>query len=187
MTLTIASSFKSNCDVYRLRFVEGGWAHFYLCEETGGFLIQSDWGDYSYMWAQPGRGTRTLKEFIATSNEHYIVDKLGYAKPYEWRLHLNEKKTKQALKDVLKESDGDVSDLLKEVDELEFEETNFAETAAHLLVDSMSRELLDALSEHPYMFLKYDVGVWFYIIRDRVFPAFRNYLRAELGITEPVS
>ena len=67
-------------DVYSLRWPSsyGNWAIFTVCDQTGELSIQSDWGNFSYRWNTGALGDKTLTEFLATVDAHYIADKLGY-------------------------------------------------------------------------------------------------------------
>jgi hypothetical protein len=71
---------------WHFRFNHFGWAIFTICNETGCFDIQSDWGDYSHRWnpAHLGEGM-TLKRFIAADGRaDYLTNKLSYNKPREF-------------------------------------------------------------------------------------------------------
>lgn len=73
--------------VYSMKFPGSysGWAIFTVCDATGEFSIQSDWGNFSYRWNinhLGNEGKTTLTEFLAGRNDHdYIVNKLSYDNP----------------------------------------------------------------------------------------------------------
>ena len=52
------------------------WSIFTLDNKTGDISIQSDWGNYSYIWNH--RGNETLKEFLINAGVDYIKDKFSY-------------------------------------------------------------------------------------------------------------
>jgi len=62
---------------YRFWFKNGGYAFYYVDEETGVFQIFSDWGNYSYCWPQQCRSRgEGLLAFIKTADKYYLTDKL---------------------------------------------------------------------------------------------------------------
>ena len=61
-----------SAEVYNFRF-QYGWAIFTLCQETGSFSVESDWGNASYRWYS--LGDETLKQALLRFDCHYIVNK----------------------------------------------------------------------------------------------------------------
>lgn len=62
---------------YRFWFKDGGYAFYYVDEDTGVFQIFSDWGNYSYCWPQQCRSRgEGLLAFIKTADRHYLTEKL---------------------------------------------------------------------------------------------------------------
>jgi len=103
--LVAESMTKQVAEVYCFQFKEaGGWANYTICESTGEFSIQSDWGDYSYRWNRYGLGDKALKEFLASCDAHYIVDKFSYKKPREFKAEFSLEATAKDIKSqILKE------------------------------------------------------------------------------------
>jgi hypothetical protein len=74
----------STAKTYRFYWPDShcGWANFTVCDETGEFNIQSDWGNFSHGWSTKhlgNNGKTTLTEFLACRTDHwYLVNKLSY-------------------------------------------------------------------------------------------------------------
>ena len=67
----------SEVSAYRFWFEGGGYAFYYVDEETGVFQIFSDWGNYSYCWPQQCRSKgEGILAFIKTADKYYLTDKL---------------------------------------------------------------------------------------------------------------
>ena len=95
---------KHLVETWHFRF-EWGWAIFSVCNATGCFAIQSDWGDYAHRW-NPSHlgGGQSLKQFLASgTNPHYIVNKLSYGQPRSFVEEFDGDATKQGLKKRLLE------------------------------------------------------------------------------------
>ena len=73
---------RKNADVYHFTWPGDsfGWAIFTVCDETGEFSIQSDWGNFSHRWNPRHLGEgKTLTEFLAVRpDHHYVTNKLSY-------------------------------------------------------------------------------------------------------------
>ena len=67
---------KKTVEKYELRNIPEGlsWADFTIDCETGSLDIQSDWGEYSYMWSSPGG---EFKHFLRKLNSSYLLDKMA--------------------------------------------------------------------------------------------------------------
>lgn len=108
-------------EVYRFKFKgHFGWADFTIVESTGSFMIESDWGSYSYMWPTQGRaGGALLKSFLRTASAEYIVEKFSYNNKTDLGKEFDPQATFAALRTRIGElykdgtiRKGDVKDLL---------------------------------------------------------------------------
>ena len=66
---------RDGAELYYARFEGSGWAILILDEGTGMVAIHSDWGDWTYSWPMPGRGTPSLKRFLGKCDYHYLAGK----------------------------------------------------------------------------------------------------------------
>lgn len=46
-----------------------------ICEETGSLMINSPYGNFSYIWTKSGRGGESLHKFLSTLHFDYFMDK----------------------------------------------------------------------------------------------------------------
>lgn len=69
---------KSAAEKYIIRGDKISWSVIMLDDEYGDISIQSDWGNFGYIWGPLGRGSGTLKEFLITADIDYIKDKFSY-------------------------------------------------------------------------------------------------------------
>lgn len=69
---------RKTIDKYTIRDSMHGlsWSIFTLDDEVGDLTVQSDWGNFSYVWG--ARGKQTLKEFLVSAEPSYIKDKFSY-------------------------------------------------------------------------------------------------------------
>lgn len=76
--LTPKTASKYTAEVYHFRFPQGrcDWAIFSICEATGEFSIQSDWGAFAYRWDISALGVPTMKQFLARCDADYILRKM---------------------------------------------------------------------------------------------------------------
>jgi hypothetical protein len=69
---------------YRFWFKNGGYAFYYLDNETGVFQIFSDWGNYAYAWPRHCRSEgESLLDFILHADRYYLTNKLAIGDPHE--------------------------------------------------------------------------------------------------------
>lgn len=74
---------KLHADKWAVHTEDGRWmATIFMDNDTGTICVYSDWGQYGHWWGPRGRGTRTLREFLAQCNPEYIMDKFSYDKPH---------------------------------------------------------------------------------------------------------
>ena len=70
---------RLDAEVFHFRFDPYGWANFIICEKTGIFAIESDYGNFTHSWpSYKNRGSCNLKRFIIDTNKHYFTDKFSY-------------------------------------------------------------------------------------------------------------
>jgi len=117
---------------YNFRFTEPfGWANFTINDATGEFSIQSDWGNWSYRWNVDALGKsstsheKPLTHFLGTcSGPDYVVDKLGYGEPRDFRERASGEATKRSIRrhilaariyGVRTDVDADVDSNIKEI------------------------------------------------------------------------
>jgi hypothetical protein len=64
---------------YKLPSIKGeGWAHITINTETGFFATVSDWGNYAYIWTDPGGEFRA---FLTRLQPDYLYGKLMMGRP----------------------------------------------------------------------------------------------------------
>jgi len=68
---------KKTVEKYTVRGDGLSWSIFTLDDETGDISVQSDWGNYSYIWNCRGNG-KSLKDFLITAGVGYVKDKFSY-------------------------------------------------------------------------------------------------------------
>lgn len=108
---------KSTSEKYDFRFSPSGYAIVYIDEAAGLISMQTDWGDYSRGWHRNGRGTETLKEFLATCDSGYLLNKFCS------RDHFDMDKTRSEMKKLVDDeswntTDEEKKEILGELDEL---------------------------------------------------------------------
>jgi len=69
---------KTTVEKYTIRDERGQWqAHIMVDDQSGDISIQSDYGNYAYWWTARGIGV-TLKQFLLSTNDSYVMQKFGY-------------------------------------------------------------------------------------------------------------
>jgi hypothetical protein len=172
-----------------------GWAVFTVCDDTGEFSIQSDWGNFSYRWnirALGNEGKTTLHEFLAErspGNFEYIVNKLSYEN--------------HALKDVF-DKEATEAEFKREIIKLR-RSWEWDKEKARAYWEMVEEMCEDAVSEgfewvyhsdrHNELFGEFECAyeymrtckptLW-YIVQDELLPRFAEYVREHvLAKSEP--
>lgn len=170
-------------EVYAFNFnTHGGWANFTLCEETGEFHIQSDWGDWQYSWPQPGRGKGTLKDFIMRTGTCYLAGKLTKggdegAKDFDADATIEKIKADPEVKKLL-DADEFLADALDELNE-------FSSCESFMLMLSMKddlEEVVKALGDDWHCHTPvYKPNGRYLILRDSLLIFFQRFLKEKLN------
>lgn len=180
--MKVRSESKTVAEVYRYHFDPMGWALFTICEATGTFSIQSDWGDYSHRWDPRHLGEPSLKHFLARGSYEYLLEKFGH----------------EANLALAKVFDGPATmrELRKQVLERRREDC-FSRQRARTLWDALAfvknvTSTTELMHEAPHVVLDewtdlYEYAVFrpsarWRFLRDELLPFFVGVLRAELGL-----
>ena len=89
---------------YTVRLPRQRNAHVFLRDDQGIICIDTDFGQqdtYSHWWGMAGRSTRTLREFLVSTNEGYLCDKFSYGKQ-RWSLEKAEREIKERCQELIK-------------------------------------------------------------------------------------
>jgi hypothetical protein len=159
---------------------KAGWAHFTVDDKTGEFSVQSDWGDYAYRWHVGAIGESSMYEFLANVDAHYIVDKLGYGEPREFRKEYQEDATRKALqREVCSQRRRDC--ISKEDARVVYDELDSMDCAAEAIYYEMPRYVSDLFKYTDiYEFFVYEPSTRYRILVEQLIPLFQAKLR-ELG------
>lgn len=180
--LKIKTYSKTVAEVYHFVFDVTGWATFTICESTGEFSIQSDWGNYSHRWNINAIGTETLKAFIAKCDPHYLADKFSYSKSRDFKNTFDVHKTIDSLTWQIKESRKD--------DELEHGRAReLYNLVKKLDMFDDANEFYQALDSAPESYFEYDnepneafcyrPSFEYEFLIGKLLPFFIEHLRAE--------
>lgn len=172
-----ATSISSEVSAYRFWFEGGGYAFYYVDEETGVFQIFSDWGNYAYCWPHQCRSKgEGLLAFFKTADKYYLTDKLTMGTE---RREFNLSKTLSDIKHLICEKRR---------------QRKMSRVAAHILWMLVSesrhcdtdRELFDRLTENEDFttFIEEDVSELFVyelpdslmFLRESLIPFFKKYI-----------
>jgi hypothetical protein len=75
-----------------------GWAYIVIDTEIGFFSAVSDWGNYAFLWSNPGC---EFREFLTQLNPDYLHSKLMFGRPD--KNEYDDKATKAHVIEVIKE------------------------------------------------------------------------------------
>ncbi len=131
--MTKSTVTKSQSTVYKIRVKEphSTWADITINENSGAVDIQSDYGNYSYMWNCIG--DRTLRDFLISLDYQYFMGKAAANNGYKFSLKESIKLIKQEivesrkLEDTTKEEARECWDDLSEIEEYSSGETSYFE------------------------------------------------------------
>lgn len=171
------------CDAkaYSFRFPGGGWAIYTVNDGTGEFIVQSDWGNWSYRWNTDPKclGAATLTAFLRKmSDPWYVADKFHYGRPRD-REEFDDHATKRGLRKRVGELYGcrkldleRTKELLDLLDDLDW---NSADSFVQSFYD---HEDLGVLTAEPYEWIEQRPTASYIILVDALLPCFFNYLRS---------
>lgn len=138
MKYELKSVNKSVTEKYDFRFDKAGYAIVFLDEVSGLITMNTDWGNFSYGWPSPGRGTGTLKEFLASCDTGYLLDKFCR------RNWFDEDGTKEALKELVKQEilvDEVRTECLQEIKDADFHSVDHVYTSFQDQCPTMYEEI----------------------------------------------
>lgn len=175
--LKVGTIIKKQTDMYHFRFKPSGWALVFIDEPTGTLAIHSDWGDWAFSWPNPGRGTGTLKQFLANGSYDYLAGKLTMGKQDEFDLDASRNAMYvklQSAVDVLRITRKEHKELVTELEDSH-------EQSPELWVERWSRGLSEALGECPWEEFIHTPNRDFLSLRDRLLPAIVHRLTLSYG------
>jgi hypothetical protein len=181
-------------NVYYFRWPDySSWAIFTVCDTTGEFSIQSDWGGFFYRWNIDSLGGgRSLTEFLAEMNDpYYVMNKLCYDRP-DLKDEFDEEATRLEWQKLLHERmDGanfDISDKEKIEGQMEvFFDTvdQYGTAGVDIALYEMGPELYEFLYEEPWEYISKRPPGKVVICRDELLPRFFQYLRDHVVQPKP--
>jgi len=123
------------------------WAKITLNEEDGSLQIQSDYGDYSYIWARHGR--ESLRHFLVELDDSYLGGKIGANLKANFNLELSCKAMRKELKEAHPYflTSNELKELLREVKRIEGTDINSEDVYFHECITS---EVLTTFYTDPY-------------------------------------
>jgi hypothetical protein len=177
---------ETDAKVYSFRWPDySSWAIFTVCDSTGEFSIQSDWGGFFYRWNIDALGGgQTLTEFLASSNDpHYVMNKLCYDRP-DLGDEYDEEATRTLWQKMLWDRMDGVTFCKPEADEIGELMERFFELAqdggqhgADIALWTMDPELHEFFYEEPWEYVVRRPPWKVIICRDELLPRFFRYLR----------
>ena len=176
---------KHTADVYSFYFRPYGWAVFTICEATGEFSIQSDWGNFGYRWNPKYIGTETLHEFIMNTYPDYIVNKLSYDKECSFRNDFLEEETLNNFKQAI------ISNRLQDIIDKETARKHWDDLICFWEYDVMDnpspmdmlfQQFPTELEEYypAYEYVRTGPCPNYIFVRDELLPFFQEYLKRNL-------
>jgi len=174
---------KGAAKYYHFRWPDySSWAIFTVCDATGEFHIQSDWGNFSFRWdTRSLGGGQSLTEFLAScSGEDYVMRKLRYDRP-DLKDVVDEDATKAKWQQELHERmDGvtfDISDkeIIEEQMQKFFDEVYNGD--ANIALWTMETELHEFFHQEPWEHLVCGAPGRVDVCQDELLPRFFQYLR----------
>jgi len=179
-----------------------GWAIFTVCDVTGEFSIQSDWGNFSYRWDPRHLGAKNLTHFLAgysgdTTTEHhdcshYVMDKFSYAHSKETEAVFDMEATRRELRNLVGEHYRDTACSKEEIQELLGQVQDFVDEAENTSVDiaiatAVDEELNEMVGHEIWNHLNHKAPGTLLVCRDELLPRFFAYLREEIKREETVA
>lgn len=179
------SSSIETAEVFRFSFDRppGGWACFTICEQTGEFSLQSDWGNGSYRWNIGALGAPSLKDFLADTSPDYVLSKFSYENK-ELKERFDADKTRKEMRKHLCEERRRLSLKQDEARELWEQVEGFYDEANSsgdlLAVERMEKELNDFFGGEPWNYFRHAPSPQYRFLYDELLPFFFDVLR-DLG------
>lgn len=172
--------------VYHFRWPDySSWAIFSVCNATGEFSIQSDWGSFSHRWNIDALGGgRTLTEFLAScSGPDYVMNKLCYDRP-DLKDEFDEEGTRKLWQKMLWERMDGVTFGKPEADEISDLMERFFDDCrdgdihgADIALWTMSSELNEFFYQEPWEHIVRRPPWKVTICKNELLPRFFQYLR----------
>lgn len=182
---TEATVHEYEAKVYHFRWPDySSWVIFTVCDATGEFGIQSDWGGFFFRWNTGALGGKTLTEFLASSNDPwYVMRKFRYDRP-DLEDEFDEDATRELWQKMLWERmDGrtfDVSDAEKigELMERFFDQCQDGSThGTDIAMWTMESELHEFFHEEPWEYIVKRPPWKVVICQNELLPRFFQHLR----------
>lgn len=183
---TEARTSTTEAKVYSFRWPDySSWAIFTICDATGEFSIQSDWGGFFYRWNIDALGGgQTLTEFLAGMNDqYYVMNKLCYDRP-DLKDEFDEEETKKLWQKMLWERMDGTTFCISDKEEIEELMERFFETAAEygssgldFALYEMDSKLHEFFHEEPWEYIRRCPPAKVVICRDELLPRLFQHLR----------
>lgn len=173
-------------DIYSFRWPDySSWAIFTVCDATGEFGIQSDWGTFSHRWNTGALGplTPTLTEFLPSCEPNYIMRKLLMVKQEDTQKIFDPEATQKHWDELIEEhkENGWISDKENYEARLREEMKEFFDLVDDYCLDiaihDITNGLWEFLGQAPYECLRYQESTTVAICRDELIPRFLQYLK----------
>jgi hypothetical protein len=142
----------------------GPWGIFIVDTDRGILAVVSDFGNYAYLWTDPGCEFRA---FLLKCEEDYLVDKLVMGRPD--RDEYDPEATERAVKAAIKEHEGD-----QKLEKLILEEHDLSE------LESFHQWLADTHLREAHDLVVYVPNRQCSALLEKVWPRFRELLKKEL-------
>ncbi len=187
----------TRADVYRFRWPDYcSWAIFTVCDETGEFSVQSDWGIFAFRWNTDSLGDSyaNLTEFLADTGPDYVMRKFCYTKQEDTKDVFDRGKTMEGWEKLITEyldhgrlfekdrfTEEQAAEKVVEIREFMEAFLDQADgghsSCVDIALNDMDPKLWEFLGEDAYHTLEYRTAVTVLICRDELLPRFFSYLR----------
>jgi hypothetical protein len=194
---TEATVSTTQADVYRFRWPDYcSWAIFTVCNETGEFSVQSDWGIFAYRWNTDSLGASyaDLTEFLANTGPDYVMNKFCYTKQEDtrdvfdrtatmkgWEEQITEYMEHRRLFDEDRPTEKQATKKMIRMRERMEEFLDQADgghpSCVDIALNDMDSKLWSFLGDEPYDTLKYRTATTVLICRDELLPRFFAHLK----------
>ncbi len=167
---------RVGCELYSCRFSNrSGWALLILDEETGAVTIQSDYGDWSFIWPPAAHGRKSLKHFLCEGDFHYLAGKfMGRADidVFDFDATISEMKREIAedrrARAIEKQEARDLFDELDRMDD---------ESSEDLFYTNLDRTVSDHFSGEPFLLFQHKKKPEYLWLLHGILPALIGELR----------
>lgn len=139
---------KTGSEMFTASFANrSGWAILVLDEDTGFVSIQSDYGNWDFIWPPACHGRRSLKHFLCEADYPYLAGKFFHGRgEEEFDFHGTVDKIKRDIIDARRGGEvgnENAREVYDEVDEME-------ECGEDTFYANMSRDLSIVLGDEPW-------------------------------------